>query len=165
MNIACFIQLDEYVSFVKFISFYLGLPILFIVYVPLKPDRSSYFIEGNGTRMTFPSTLYPVNLLRDLAIESIHTTHYMNIDADLFVSSSCSSFLSSVDTIEQSIQSNLQYLQNERNVLLIVSFGVDKKGGSVRCRIGGIGCKAMYSSFVVKIVDGIRFHSTRASFS
>lgn len=92
MSIACLIQMDEFVSFVKSISPYFGLPITFSVYVPLKPHNSSYFIEGNGKRMVFPSTLYPVNLLRDLAIESIRTTHYLNIDADLFVSSTSPPF-------------------------------------------------------------------------
>lgn len=157
MSIACLIQMDEYVSFVKSISPYFGLPITFSVYVPLEPRNSSYFIEGNGTRMLFPSTLYPVNLLRDLAIESIHTTHYMNIDADLFISSTFPSFSLWIDTIEQSIQYNHNILQDERNVLLLLSFKVKDNYYINRCRTKGIGCKTMYSPFVPCIVDGIRF--------
>ena len=92
----------------------------------------------------FICTLYPMNLLRDLAIESIHTTHYMNIDADLFVSSPTVFFCSSVDTIEQSIQTNLEVLQNEHNVLLFLTFQVAPNRDITRCTSKGIGCKEMY---------------------
>lgn len=88
MSFACFIQLKEFDSFVKSISSYFGLPIVFTVYIPLTSKEPSYYVRGDGTKMVFNTTLYPVNLLRDLSIESIHTTHYLNIDADLFVSSS-----------------------------------------------------------------------------
>ena len=87
MSIACFIQQDEFASFAESISAYFGLPITFIVYIPMTSKGASYYIRNNGTRKVFNTTLYPVNLLRDLSIESIQTTHYMNIDADLFVSS------------------------------------------------------------------------------
>ena len=157
MSVACFIQLREFTSFVRLISPFLGLPITFIVYVPLKPRSSSYFIENNGTRSVFSSLLYPVNLLRDLAIESIHTTHYMHIDADLFLSSWVDSSYSFSDTIEQSFQSNIEYLRNERDLLVLLYFKVARKDLVANCRNGSISCEAMSSLFVSTHVDGARF--------
>lgn len=144
MSVACFVQMDEFSSFVKAISPYLDMPITFIVYIPLKAKRSSYFISESGVKRKFVRTLYPVNLLRDLAIESIYTTHYMNIDADIFISGSNGSLLSSSDTIEQSIQSNLKVLQKEENVLLIITFQPTANMTSSRCLLKGDGCNEMY---------------------
>lgn len=143
MSIACFVPLDEYKSFVKSISSYLGMPITFVVYVPSKPNRLSYFIEDTGVKRIFPSTLYPLNLLRDLAIESIHTTHYMHIDVDLFLSSLTSAFSSFLDTIEQSIRDNLITLLNERNVLLLLAFRYSFRKLASGCTNRGIGCKEL----------------------
>ena len=86
MSIGILVQLYEFPSFVKAIEPYIGYPITFNVYVPLGIHHSSYFIRKNGTKEVFSNTLYPVNLLRDLAIESIHTTHYMFVDADFYIS-------------------------------------------------------------------------------
>ena len=144
MSIACFIQLNEFAAFVKSISPYFGLPITFVVYIPRKARRTSYFIQESGKQKVFLRSLYPMNLLRDLAIESIYTTHYMNIDADLFVSSPATSFCSSVDTIEQSIQTNLKVLQNERNVLLFLTFQVVHNSRITQCISSGVGCKEIF---------------------
>ena len=86
MSIGILVQLPEFPSFVKAIEEYVGYPITFNVYVPFKTQHPSYFIRKNGTKEPYPNTLYPVNLLRDLAIESIHTTHYMFVDADFYIS-------------------------------------------------------------------------------
>ena len=94
MSIGILVRLSEFPSFVKAIEEYSGYPITFHVYVPLGTYNTSYFIRKNETKEMFPNTLYPVNLLRDLAIESIHTTHYMFVDADFYIS--CTQLLSSV---------------------------------------------------------------------
>ena len=86
MSIAVFVTLEEYSSFVNAITPYLGLPITFSVYIPLGLEHSSYFVRGNGKKTVFAHTLYPINLLRDMAIESIHTTHFFCVDADFFFS-------------------------------------------------------------------------------
>ena len=44
-------------------------------------------IRKNGTKEYFDDSLYPMNLLRDLAIEAIHTSHFLYLDADFFTSS------------------------------------------------------------------------------
>ena len=38
--------------------------------------------------------IYPINTLRRLAINNIHTTHFVNLDMDLWPSCCLSSFLS-----------------------------------------------------------------------
>ena len=86
MSIAVFVTLEEYSSFVNAITPYLGLPITFSVYIPLGLEHSSYFVRGTEKKTVFAHTLYPINLLRDLAIESIHTTHFFCVDADFFFS-------------------------------------------------------------------------------
>lgn len=88
MSIGILVRLPEFPLFAKAIEEYAGYPITFSVYVPLGDKRTSYFIRKNGTKEVFPDTLYPVNLLRDLAIESIRTTHFMFVDADFYISCS-----------------------------------------------------------------------------
>lgn len=87
MSIGIIVQLHEFPSFVNAIEGLFGRPIVFSVYVPMNSSESSYFVRKNGTREVFPSILYPVNILRDLAIESIRSTHFMYVDADFFISS------------------------------------------------------------------------------
>lgn len=147
MSISCFIQQDEFVSFAETISSYFGLPIVFTVYIPESSLGVSYYIRNDNTKMVFNTTLYPVNLLRDLSIESIQTTHYMNIDADLFISSLTSDTYLSIETIQQSIKDNSDYLLDERNVLLILTFMVVPNKAVKRCRMEGVGCNAMCSLF------------------
>lgn len=147
MSISCFIQQDEFVSFAETISSYFGLPIVFTVYIPESSLGASYYIRNDNTKMVFNTTLYPVNLLRDLSIESIQTTHYMNIDADLFISSLTSDMYLSIETIQQSIKDNSDYLLDERNVLLILTFMVVPNKVVKRCRMEGVGCNAMCSLF------------------
>ena len=87
MSVGVFVKKKEMSAFVNAILPYLGLPITFSVYVPMKVKGSSYHIRGNGRREWFPDSLYPMNLLRDLAIETIHTSHFLYLDADFFTSS------------------------------------------------------------------------------
>ena len=87
MSFAVFVKMEEMPAFVSAILPYLGLPITFSVYVPMKVKRPSYHIRGTGKREWFPDSLYPMNLLRDLAIETIHTSHFLYVDADFFTSS------------------------------------------------------------------------------
>ena len=87
MSFGVFVKMEEMPAFVNAILPYLGLPITFSVYVPLGLKRSSYYIRKNGTKEYFDDSLYPMNLLRDLAIEAIHTSHFFYLDADFFTSS------------------------------------------------------------------------------
>lgn len=86
MSIGVFVMPEEYPAFVDFISHYMGLPITLCVYIPLGLENTSYYIRRNQFKQYFTKTLYPMNLLRDLAIESITTSHFMYVDADFMTS-------------------------------------------------------------------------------
>ena len=60
----------------------------FILYVT-DSHPTPYFISSVDPWVTVPksSPFYPLNLLRDIAIESITTTHFLMIDGDVFLSS------------------------------------------------------------------------------
>ena len=61
--------------------------------------------------------IYPVNFARDLAIESLSTTHYLFIDCDFFTS----------ETIYQNIKSFSYILAKPKSILLIPTFQVNKQ--------------------------------------
>ena len=63
--------------------------VVFTVYVQktIDPERRPYYLTSKRKKRSFSKGLYPMNLLRDLAIESIQTTHYCMIDVDVFLSS------------------------------------------------------------------------------
>lgn len=86
-SIAVFVRLGELKAFVKSIQNWRGLPILFSVYIPLDKRNSTFFVRFNKSREYYPDAIFPINILRDLAIESIRTTHFFYIDSDFFVSS------------------------------------------------------------------------------
>jgi len=52
-----------------------------------------------------------------------------------------------IETIQQSIKDNSDYLLDERNVLLILTFMVVPNKVVKRCRIKGVGCNTMCSLF------------------
>ena len=87
MSIGAFVKKEEMSSFVDTILPYLCLPITFTVYVPSSLKWSSYHIRRSGRKELFAESLYPMNLLRDLAIETIRTSHFLYLDADFFTSS------------------------------------------------------------------------------
>ena len=61
----------------------------FILYVVDTTEVTPYFIESSDPfEVQYTNeTFYPLNLLRDIGIESITTTHFMVVDGDLFLSS------------------------------------------------------------------------------
>ena len=60
----------------------------FILYV-INLQSTPYFIKNTNPWTTAPRArpFYSLNLFRDIAIESITTTHFLMIDGDVFVSS------------------------------------------------------------------------------
>lgn len=52
-------------------------------------NEKAYYVHGSlgYERRETTSKLYPINLLRDLAILNVITTHYVNLDMDLWPSS------------------------------------------------------------------------------
>ena len=62
-------------------------------------------------------TIFPINVLRDLAIEFIDTTHYFVSDIDVFSS----------DTLYSTLQIHKKTLKDPKAVLLLKSFLMNEK--------------------------------------
>lgn len=96
--------------------------IVFTFYIAKEyPDHlyHGYYIRNKekGIIQTFNTMIYPVNFARDLAIESLSTTHYLFIDCDFFTS----------ETIYQNIRSFSYILSKPKTVLLIPTFQVNRQ--------------------------------------
>lgn len=63
----------------------------YVIYVT-ESKQQSYFIKSSIPPIIQKSSRYffPINFLRDIVIESIKTTHYVYVDADVFLSSKLS---------------------------------------------------------------------------
>lgn len=57
----------------------------FVLYIKDTFPSVKPFYRGRKGRRYFDS-IFPINFLRDLCIESITTTHYLYLDGDVFVS-------------------------------------------------------------------------------
>ena len=115
INMAIFLQerdipevkqlINEYSSFhrIKFILYIvkdkIDTPYRSIYFDPVKPIYSN-------------ETIFPINVLRDLAIESIETTHYYVSDIDVFAS----------DTLYDTILLHKNLLRNPKSVFILKSF-------------------------------------------
>ena len=62
--------------------------IVFTVYVTktITSNTIPFYVQQNGTHLNFPNGFYPINTLRNLAIESISTTHCLIADMDMLPS-------------------------------------------------------------------------------
>ena len=63
---------------------FLGEERLFMIFYVAASNSSSF--QWEDSRETYHSSIFPINLLRDLAIESIYTSHYFVSDIDIFPS-------------------------------------------------------------------------------
>lgn len=80
------------------------------------------------------NTIFPINVLRDLAIEFIDTTHYFVSDIDVFSS----------DTLYSTLQIHNQTLKDPKAVLLLKSFLMNEKEVNHKnCYEKGL-CENMY---------------------
>ena len=93
--------------------------ITFLLYI-IKDQTSiqgrSIFYDTTGPSYS-NETIFPINLLRDLAIESIETTHYFVSDIDVFSS----------ETLYDSLMLHNETLRDPKAVLLLKLFLMDKK--------------------------------------
>lgn len=80
-----------------------------------------------AAKREFPEGIYPMNILRDLSIESIHSTHYLLIDIDIFIS----------ETLFDSIEQNRQFLNNHYNILVFQSFQFTRYVNKTECYATG----------------------------
>ena len=104
--------------------------LILIFYVPIN-NSSSYYLY-NGTIIKKERTTYPLNFLRDLSIESISTTHYVLLDADILTSS----------TLYSNLKRHIDVLNNDSNIILFQTFQTTRDYGN-ECRNTG-NCKIVY---------------------
>ena len=57
----------------------------FVLYIKDEQSTVQPFYRGQQ-KLRFFKSIFPINFLRDLCIESITTTHYLYLDGDVFVS-------------------------------------------------------------------------------
>lgn len=106
--------------------------LILIFYIPIS-NSSSYYLN-NGTVIKKERTTYPLNFLRDLSIESISTTHYVLLDADILTSS----------TLYSNLKRHIDVLNNDSNIILFQTFQTTRDYGN-ECRNTG-NCKIVWDS-------------------
>lgn len=109
--------------------------VVYTIYVQKRITNANipYYLNRDGVRYEYQEGLYPVNLLRDLSIESVTTSHFMVIDADVFLSST---ILSSIDRYKN-------MLNNHKNVMVIPLFQYTDTNYWQRCYRDGM-CEYAY---------------------
>lgn len=102
--------------------------IIFSLYVKKNITSSNvpYYVLENRTQF-IESGIYPINVLRDLAIESVETTHYLMLDGDVVVSS----------TLEKNIEKFTPVLNDHYSFLLIQLFKFSPYVNNTLCRKSG----------------------------
>ena len=108
----------------RYMAFSKTKQIIFILYIlkelPNVPFRSIYYDTYGADH--FNQTVFPINLLRDLAIESIDTSHFVITDIDAFPSK----------TLYSSLRAHTKLLTNEKAVVLIKTFRMNAEGINLR---------------------------------
>ena len=94
---------------------YLNDRITYVFYVvkEYQPHKyKAYYVKSRKEREWFNAPIFPLNLVRDLAIESIQTTHYLLIDIDFFISR----------TLYKNIYQHKEQLAKSNTVVLLPTF-------------------------------------------
>ena len=82
-----------------------------------------FYVQQNGRHLYYPNGFYPINTLRDLAIESISTTHCLVTDVDMFPS----------DGLESSIDQYAEELCDHRNLVVVPTFQYKEHPSLKKC--------------------------------
>ena len=103
--------------------------IVFSFYIrkAITPSNTPYYRKDKTNVKYFDNGLYPMNIMRDMAIETVETTHYLLLDIDTFIST----------TLEQDIESNKHFLNNHFNTLVFQIFQFSKAVNQTICRLSG----------------------------
>ena len=103
--------------------------IVFSFYIrkTITPSNTPYYRKDKTNVKYFDNGLYPMNIMRDMAIESVETTHYLLLDIDTFIST----------TLEQDIENNKHFLSNHFNTLVFQIFQFSKTVNQTICRLSG----------------------------
>ena len=113
--------------------------IVYAIYVQkdITKENTPFYTYPNGTVLYYPQGMYPLNMLRDLSIESISTTHFLLIDADVFLSRS----------MKKSIDGYRDLLSNHRNTLVMPLFDYLNHTHLDRCFAEGL-CDELCCMFI-----------------
>ena len=87
-----------------------------------------FYVQQNGSHLNYPDGFYPINTLRDLAIESISTTHLLITDMDMLPSMG----------MESSINEYADVLRDHHNMIVLTSFQYKKHPSLDRCYSEGV---------------------------
>ena len=111
--------------------------VIFSFYVRkrITPSSIPVFFTANKKNIYFPSGIFPMNILRDMSIESIDTSHYVAVDVDVFFSF----------TLEDDIERNRKLLDDQNNILLIPLLEVIGSKEVYACRATDV-CEHMCES-------------------
>ena len=104
--------------------------IVFTVCVTKTITKSTipFYVLANRTHVNYPEGFYPINTLRDLAIESISTTHLLITDMDMFPSMG----------LESSINEYAEVLRDHHNMIVLTSFQYKKHPSLSQCYSEGV---------------------------
>ena len=104
--------------------------IVFTVYVvkTITNNTIPFYVLADGTHLDYPEGFYPINTLRDLAIESISTTHLLVADTDVFPSMG----------LESSINEYAEVLRDHHNMIALTLFRYNNHSSLSRCYSEGV---------------------------
>ena len=104
--------------------------IVFTVYVTktITSNTIPFYVLADGTHLNYPNGFYPINTLRDLAIESISTTHLLVADMDVFPSMG----------LESSINEYAEVLRDHHNMIALTLFRYKNHSSLSQCSSEGV---------------------------
>ena len=126
VSVAIFVKQSEVSALAeKMAQFAAERRVIYTVYVQktIDPENPPFYVMPNKEKRLYPKGLYPLNILRDLAIESIHTTHFFMIDADVFLSK----------TLYANLRKYANLLTNHKVVMFIPLFEYANSAALQRC--------------------------------
>ena len=111
--------------------------VIFSFYVRkrITPSTIPVFFTADKKNIYFPSGIFPMNILRDMSIESIDTSHYVAVDVDVFFSF----------TLEDDIERNRKLLDDQNNILLIPLLEMINTRSVLNCKATDA-CEQVYAS-------------------
>ena len=130
ISIAMFLEENDILRLESVITKYTSLKrIVFSFYVrkTISSPNTPYYRKDKTNVKYFDNGLYPMNIMRDMAIESVETTHYLLLDIDTFIST----------TLEQDIENNKRFLNNHFSTLVFQIFQFSKSVNQTVCRLSG----------------------------
>ena len=104
--------------------------IVFTVYVTKTITKSTipFYVLADGTHLNYPNGFYPINTLRNLAIESVSTTHCLIADMDMLPSMG----------MESSINEYAEVLRDHHNMIVLTLFRYNNHSSLSQCYSEGV---------------------------